>query len=46
MNVPGKIGIYSKFKNIREILSYAYDKFDHFDLIKESNASKIKNNQE
>ena len=46
MNVPGKIGIYSKFKNIREFLSYTYDKIEHFDLIKESNISKIKNNQE
>ena len=43
MNVPGKIGKYSKFKNLSSFLSYLYDKIDQFDLIKEINISKIQN---
>ena len=46
MTVPGKIGNYCKFRNIKEFLAYAYTKFEEFDLKKESDIAKMKNNQE
>ena len=46
MTVPGKIGNYCKYRNIREFLSYAFTKFNEFDLKKESDNAKMKNNQE
>ena len=46
MNVPGKIGKYYRYKNIREFLSYAYDKFNQLDLINDKNIIKMKNIQE
>ena len=46
MNVPGKIGKYCKYKNIKEFLSYTFNKFNEFDLKKESDAAKTKYNME
>ena len=46
MTVPGKIGNYCKYKNIKEFLSYAFNKFSELDLVKENFEAKIKNNQE
>jgi len=46
MTVPGKIGNYCQYRNIREFLSYAFNKFNEFDLKKESDNAKMKNNQE
>ena len=46
MTVPGKIGNYCKYRNIREFLSFAFNKFNEFDLKKESDNTKMKNNQE
>ena len=46
MNVPGKIGKYFRYKNVKEFLSYAYDKFNQLDLINENNIVKMKNIQE
>ena len=34
MTVPGKIGNYCKYKNIKEFLSYAFNKFSELDLVK------------
>ena len=42
MNVPGKIGRYCKYKNIKEFLSYTYDKFNEYDLKKESDSANAK----
>ena len=46
MTVPGKIGNYCKYRNIKEFLSYAFNKFEEFDLKKEGDIAKMKNNQE
>lgn len=46
MSVPGKIGNYCKYRNIKEFLSYAFNKFEEFDLKKEGDIAKMKNNQE
>ena len=46
MNVPGKIGRFCKYKNIKEFLSYTFNKFNEFDLKKESDAAKTKYNME
>ena len=46
MSVPGKIGNFCKYKNIREFLSFAYNKFNEFDLKKESDAAKMRYSQE
>ena len=46
MSVPGKIGKYCKYKNIKEFLSYAYDKFNEYDLKQESDSAKIKYEKE
>ena len=46
MTVPGKIGKYCKYKNIKEFLSYTFNKFNEFDLKKESDAAKTKYNLE
>lgn len=46
LNVPGKIGKFCKYKNIREFLSYALNKFNEFDLKKESDNAKMKYGQE
>ena len=46
MTVPGKIGNFCKYRNIREFLSFAFNKFNEFDLKKESDNAKMKNNQE
>ena len=46
MTLPGKIGNFCKYKNVREFLSEAFNKFNEFDLKKESDATKLKNNQD
>ena len=46
MSVPGKIGKYCKYKNIKEFLSYTYDKFNEYDLKQESDNAKIKYEKE
>ena len=46
MSIPGIIGKYCKYKNIKEFLSFAYNKFNEFDLKRESDAAKMRYNQE
>ena len=46
MNVPGKIGKFCKFKNVREFLSFAFDKFSHYDFKNENYEAKMKDNKE
>ena len=46
MSIPGIIGKFCKYKNIREFLSFAYNKFNEFDLKRESDAAKMRYNQE
>ena len=46
MSVPGKIGKFCKFKNIREFLSFAFDKINQFDLKTENFDVKLKNSRE
>ena len=46
MTVPGKIGNYCKYKNIKEFLSYAFNKFNEFDLKRENDVSMMKLNQD
>ena len=46
LHVPGKIGKFCKYKNIREFLAYALNKFNEFDLKRESDNAKMKYSQE
>ena len=46
MNIPGIIGKFCKYKNIKEFLYYVYNKFNSFDLKRESDEAKMKYNQE
>ena len=46
MVVPGKIGKFCKYKNIKDFLSFAIDKFNNIDFITGNEMVKMKNNQE
>jgi hypothetical protein len=44
--VPGKIGNYCKYKNIKDFILYVFNKFNEYDLKKENDLLKMKLNQE
>ena len=46
MSIPGIIGKFCKYKNIKEFLYYAYNKFNTFDLKRESDVAQMKYSQE
>ena len=46
LTIPGKIGNYCKYKNVKDFLLYAFNKFNEYDLKKESDMLKMKITQE